>query len=241
MKWQTKISTITDDGEIIRGEKLSTLIENSSFSESIYFLLRGIKPSPEHTAMFDALLTAAIDHGLGTPSTTVARTVASTKNSTHTAVAAGILAMGERHGNAIESAAYFFQKNKSTDDVLSILREMKENGERVPGFGHAVMTQDTRSELLIELAKKYGVYGEHIAFAQKVSDTLNSISSKPLPLNIDGSMAAILSDMGFDAALMKGIFIIARVPGLVAHVCEEQTDDIGIRRVPLEDCEYLGD
>ena len=53
-------------------------------------------------------------------------------------------------------------------------------------------------------------------------------------------MAAILLDMGFDARLMKGFFIIARIPGLVAQVYEEMADDPGIRRLDQSDIQYTG-
>ena len=51
-------------------------------------------------------------------------------------------------------------------------------------------------------------------------------------------MAAILADMGFDSRMAKGIFIIARMPGLVAQVFEEVNNDVGLRRLPEEEISY---
>jgi citrate synthase len=46
-----------------------------------------------------------------------------------------------------------------------------------------------------------------------------------LVMNVDGAIAAVMSDLGWDHRLGKGLFIIARTPGLVAHVREEMDED----------------
>jgi citrate synthase len=51
---------------------------------------------------------------------------------------------------------------------------------------------------------------------------------KSLPTNVDG---AILADLGMDPAAFNGIFMIARTPGLVAHVIEEQGREKPMRRI----------
>jgi citryl-CoA lyase len=238
--FQTSITDIRDGEEYIRGHKLEDLIKEKSFVETIFLLLKGELPSEQEAKMLGAMFTAAIDHGPGTASGQVARIVASAKNSMHTSLAAGILAMGERHGSAIEGAAKFFQKQKTAEDVAGLVKGLKERKIRIPGYGHPFLEHDSRSETLFALAKELGIYGDHCAFAEEAHKELNAISSKPLALNIDGAMGAILSDMGFDWRLGKGFFIIARVPGLVAHIYEEQTSDVGIRRLSQDDIEYIG-
>jgi len=240
MKWKTEISHIQDGKEYIRGYALTDLIKGKTFSEVCFLVLRGELPTSEEARMVDALLVAAIDHGAGPPSTTVSRTVASTGNSLHTALAAGVLTMGERHGGAIEGAAAFFQEHVQEDDVGGLVKRLKEEKVRIPGYGHKVLTEDHRAIALFEVAQETGVYGDHCAFAEKVRDILNEISSKPLPLNIDGAMGAILSDMGFDSRVMKGFFVIARMPGLVAHAHEELAGNVGVRRIDEGDIEYDG-
>lgn len=241
MEWKTAISHVEDGKEIIRGQKLSDIIEQHTFTEAIFLILRGQMPNVKEAVMLNALLSAAIDHGIGAPSTTTARIVASTKNSLHTAVAAGILAMGELHGSAIEGAAKFFQENKTTQDITKLIADCKVKKMRIPGFGHKVFTtQDPRTQTLLAIAKKQDFFQAHCAFAIAVETELGAQSSKKLPLNIDGAMAAILSDMGFPSGVMKGLFIIGRVPGLVAHVYEEQTSGTGIRRIDTKDEIYTG-
>ena len=52
---------------------------------------------------------------------------------------------------------------------------------------------------------------------------------KPLPLNIDGVLAAILYDLGFPAEFGKFVFIIGRVAGLTAEVAEELSREKAMR------------
>lgn len=236
----TAITDIRDEKEYIRGYSLDDLVQKKTFVETIYLLLKGELPTEKETLMLNALCTAAIDHGPGTASGQASRIVASAKNSMHTAVAAGILAMGDRHGSAIEGAALFFHDNISEPNIAGLAKKVKEQKMRVPGFGHAVLEEDHRSISLFSVAHKLGIYGAHCTFAETFHKALNAVSSKKLALNIDGAMAAILSDMGFESTLMKGFFIIARVPGLVAQVHEELVGDAGLRRLDQKDIQYIG-
>ncbi len=240
MKISTAITDIKEEKEYIRGYSLDELMRKKTFVETIFLLLRGELPTVKETVMMNALFTAAIDHGPGTASAQTARIVASAKNSMHTAVAAGILAMGERHGSAIEGAAQFFQAYKNTEEVDVLAQELKTKKIRVPGYGHPFLEEDHRSAVLFALAQEQGIYGAHCSFAEKFHVAVNTKSSKKIAFNIDGAMAAILLDMGFDARLMKGFFIIARIPGLVAQVYEEMADDPGIRRLDQSDIQYTG-
>lgn len=239
MKYKTSITNIKDGKEIIRGHDMKDLIENKSFVEAIYLISKGELPNEKETKMLNAMFVAAIDHGPGTASAQTARITASAKNSVHTSLAAGILAMGERHGGATEGAAKFFQENKDEKDVESLVKDLKEKKVRIPGYGHAVLEVDERSTILFEIAKELGIYGAHCELAEKVHEVLNNISSKKLPLNIDGAIGAIISDMGFDWHVAKSFFIIARVPGLLAHIYEEDTNNEGLRRLSEDEIEYI--
>ena len=241
MQWKTSISHVADGKELIRGYDLKELIHQKSFVETIYLVLKGDLPSENETKMMNALFTAAIDHGIGVSSAMTARTVASTGNSLHTALAAGILSMGKLHGSAIEGAAMFFQDNVDEEDVLTLIKDLKQKGQRIPGYGHKILEHDPRSEALFAIAKETEMYGKHCAFAEAVHAEINKLSSKTLPINVDGAMGAVMSDMGFDWRMAKGFFIIGRVPGLVAHIYEEKVSEQGIRRLAEDAAEYVGE
>lgn len=238
MKWKTSLTKIEDGKESIRGYALEELMQKKTFVETIFLLLKGELPTEKEAQMMNAIFTSVIDHGPAVASAMNARISASAKNDLHTSVAAGLLGLGGRHGVVIEPAMKFFYDNVETKDLSGLLKTMKEQKKYAPGYGHKVFTTDPRTETLFTLAKKLKIYGKYSTFAEKAEETLNAISSKKLPLNADGAIAAILCDMGFDARIGNGIFVIARVPGLVAHVVEEVTNDEGIRRA--EDVEYTG-
>ena len=240
MQWTTSISHIKNGKELIRGYDLKELIRKKSFVEVVFLVLKGELPGEKETRMLNALFTSAIDHGIGVSSAMTARTVVSTGNSLHTALAAGILSMGTLHGSAIEDAAKFFQENVGAADVPGLIAHLRQKKIRIPGYGHKILDHDPRSEALFGIAKETGFYRRHCEFAEAVHRALNTVSSKKLPINVDGAMGAIISDMGFDWRIAKGFFIIGRVPGLVAHIYEEMTSKNGLRRLAENEAEYLG-
>ena len=240
MKIKTAITHITPEGhEFIRGKSLEELIETKTFPEVIFFLLLAKFPTAKELVMWNALLVAAIDHGPGTASALTARISASAKNSMHASLAAGLLGLGERHGLAIEPAMNFFEEHIEDPDIAGTLKKMKEQKIYAPGFGHKILKVDTRVETLFKVAKEQGIFGKHCEFALRVHEEINKISSRPLPINIDGGMAAILCGMGVDSALAKGIFMIARVPGLIAQISEEMSSGEGIRRLEDGEIEFI--
>ena len=242
-KWRTEIAGTVSGKLLVRGQKLIQLIEEVGFVPSIWLVLTGVLPNKKQERMLEAILVSGIEHGLGPPSTTVARIVASTGNSINSAVAAGILAIGEYHGGAGEAAAEIFEgalkKEKNVDlAARNVVSEIIKSGKRMPGFGHAIYQVDPRSQTLLKIAKKERYYGKYISLALAIEQELKKRMGKKLPLNIDGVQAALLLELGFNPKLAKGIFIIGRVPGLVAHVFEEQTEEKPYRRLSEEEIDY---
>ena len=100
--------------------------------------------------------------------------------------------------------------------------------KRLPGLGHRVHSVDPRTGVLFAMARENGLAGKGISFLealeQRVSETI-----KPLPINIDGALAAVLYDLGFPPAFGKLVFIIGRVAGLTAEVAEEYAREKAMR------------
>jgi citryl-CoA lyase len=249
MKWTTKITKVEPNRLITRGYRQEELIGNVSFADAVYLVLQGELPDEPSSRMMDALLTACIDHGVGPPSTVAARTVASGGVPLPTAVAAGIMAIGESHAGAIEKAARILQsgveemeEKKLTPDEMAerIVAEYKARKDRLPGYGHRVHTSDPRTERLFSLASEQGIAGKHVLLAQAIGSALANSLQRELPINVDGAIAAIVSDMGFDWRLGKAFFLIGRSAGLSAHVYEELTEQTPMRRMAEIDCEYAG-
>jgi citrate synthase len=166
-----------------------------------------------------------------------------------TAVAAGILSIGDSHGGAIEKGAKFFQdgikrmqenKLNFTEIAEILVKESKDKNSRILGFGHRIHTSDPRAKRLFYIAEKMNITGNHISLSKEIEKYLEKSVGKKLPINVDGAIAAIISDMGFDWRLGKGFFLIGRAAGLTAHVYEEQTEFKPMRKLFDIDCEYNG-
>ena len=249
MKWHTKITKVEPNHLITYGYKQEELIGNVPYPHVVYLLLKGELPSKEHGKMIDAILTSCIDHGVTPPSSIAARVVASGGVPLPTAVAAGILSIGDAHGGAIEKGAKFLQDgvkrmkrdNKTVEEIAKILvKECKERHERIPGFGHRVHTSDPRTKRLFVLADELKIAGEHTSLSKLIEKELEKKFDKKLPINVDGAISAIISDMHFDWRLGKAFFLLGRVAGLTAHVYEEQTKEKPMRKMFEIDYEYNG-
>lgn len=237
-KWKTAISTRQNGELYIRGYRFLDLLKKRDFVEIVFLLWRGKFPSRNETKMFNAMLVSAAEHGLEAPSTFVPRTVASCGTPFSTAVAAGILAIGERHGGAVEKIAFHLQSAARAGDIV---RDALKRKEYLAGFGHKVYkTGDPRVKELFSQAEKYKLYGKYVKKVLELERELKQQSANPIPLNIDGALGALLLELGFDWRLGKAIFILARVAGISAHVLEELTSEKSYRRLAEEDVEYIG-
>lgn len=237
-KWKTSIAGIVDGEAVIHGYKVTDLIDKVNFTEAIWLELKGELPSEKERAMLDAILISTIDNGLGPPSVTNARNSASAGNSMQAAVAAGVLGIGESHGGAIEECARLLQMGLTAEKLVE---KVLSSGERIAGFGHKVYKdEDPRATQIFEKAKSLGFFGEACELAKAVEAKLEELKGKKIVINVDGAIAAVVSDMGFDHRLGKGFFIIGRVVGLIAHIFEEWVREKPFRRIPNEEIEYDG-
>ncbi len=242
-KWRTAITTHVDHEVYIRGYRLLDLVGNLTFAQAIYLILKGELPTEAESKMMEAIFVSVIDHGIAPPSVIAARSVASGGNSLNVGVAAGVLAFGSAHGGALEDAMRFMQEGVSSGrPVKDIVSEYLSQKKPIPGYGHRYYKDfDPRTRRLLDLAKKYGFYGDHCGFAEEVEREIEKQKGKRIVLNVDGAIAAVTSDMGFDWRIGKGFFIIGRVPGLVAHVYEELTKERPFsKRLSDDEIEYTG-
>ena len=241
--WRTAIVDARD-GEIrIRGYDVPALMTERTFTDTIFLLHQGRLPGPSERSLLDAILTGVADHGSGAPSCATARLAASgNRQSLSAAVAAGILAVGDDHGGAglgcMELIAAGLARARegglSLDDAArEVVREARAESRRLAGFGHRVHTTDPRTAILFDLARRGGIAGDGIAFLEALERAI-ATAVKPLPINIDGALAAVLHDMGFAPAFGRLVFIIGRVAGLTAEVAEELAREKPMRiKIPV--------
>jgi len=243
-KPKTNITYIAPGKICIKGYNIVELMGRKSFAEIVYLILKGELPTAAEGRMMDAILTSSIDHGVTPPSSLAARTIVSGGNPLNAAVAGGILTIGESHGGAIEQCARILQEYASRDGspeliAKDLVREYSAKKIRMPGFGHRLHKIDPRTIRLFEMAEKLKFSGKHQTLARAVENVFKK-DGKGLPINVDGAIAAVISDMGFDWRLGKGFFIISRTVGLVAHAHEERTREKPMRSFGLTEYDYDG-
>ena len=251
--WHTGITLIEPNKILVRGYPLDELMGRVSFAEAVYLLLMGELPTPAIGRLLEALLVSSIDHGATPPSTLAACNVATTGAPLRASVAAGVLAFGTPlgGGGSIEACLYFL--DSGLELVLqgmsyeraadAIVQRRRDTGESPPGFGHRFHTRDPRAARLFQMALELELEGAHIQMIRAVERVLTARpehQKKPLPINADGAIAAVCGDLGLDAEVGNVLFIISRVPGIVAHAYEEQQRQPPMRQIDPKDHVYDG-
>jgi citrate synthase len=208
-----------------------------SFTDYFYFLVTGAKPTELQRYFTDAVLVAIAEHGL-VPSVQAARmTLAAAPEAWQGAMAAGLLGVGSVVAGSSEAAGLFLvdlvakaeREARSYDDVSrEAVTDLAGRKAKVPGLGHPQHSAgDPRANLLLSLADDKGASGDHIRMLRALAEVAPRIVKRPLPINVSGAIPAVMLDVGYPAAAIKGIPLLARTAGLVAHLYEESQRSIG--------------
>jgi citrate synthase len=67
----------------------------------------------------------------------------------------------------------------------------------------------------------------NVALARAIRDGATEARGRPLTMNVAMPIAAVMLDLGFPAAAVKSVPILARTAGLLAHLAEERAQPIG--------------
>jgi citrate synthase len=231
------ISTSNADTILVRGHDLARdLIGKITFSEHFWLLVTGSLPTPGQLRVLDATLVAIAEHGL-VPSVQVARmTLAAAPEALQGAVAAGLLGCGSVVLGSSESAGRFLAqiqaRRAATMSLEAAAREVvleyRAAKQPIPGFGHPLHKgADPRAERLLAVAAEAQLSGPHSQICGLVEGLLPVLVGRPLALNVSGAIPAVLLDAGYPLLALKGVPLLARTAGLVAHLLEEQQRAIG--------------
>jgi citryl-CoA lyase len=112
-----------------------------------------------------------------------------------------------------------------------------------PGFGHRFHTRDPRAARLFQMALELELEGEHVRLLRSLEQALEARKNtigRSLPVNVDGAIAAVSADLGFAYDLGNAVFLISRLPGLIAHAHEERTRQAPMRQIDPKDHDYDG-
>ena len=245
--WKTAITKVDGEKILIRGYDLLKLMESFSFGDLALHMITGKIPFLQQGKLMEAILVSCCDQGALSPSTNAARFVASCGVPLQAAAAAGIIGFGEHHGGAIESCAKVLQEkiainkrpdiNQLADEIVD---EYAVKNVRLPDFGHAYIEEDPRAVKLLQIARKTIHSIPHIELLKALEEKLVRYKGRHLTININGAVAAAISDLGIDWRFGKGAFILSRSLGLIAHTLEEMKLDKPYKKVSVQEIEYIG-
>jgi citrate synthase len=238
----TPISNIAQaypDRVEVRGRDLCReLMGRLSFTDYLHLLVTGREPTPEQRYFLDLLLVAIAEHGMMPTNVAARMTMSAAPDSIQGAVAAGILGCGPVLLGTSQECAKVLEEGvarcASTGDppaliAAAIARETQKEGGRLPGFGHPVHKPlDPRAERILELADEHCVSGPHVELARSLRAAVAEAWGRALTMNVSMAIAAVALDLGFEAAIVKAIPVLARTAGLLAHLAEEQQRPIGL-------------
>lgn len=243
--WQTSIIEMMPGVIRLRGYEIQDLIGRISFPAMIWLMLRGELPRDEQAELLGIALGAAVDHGPQAPSIAIARMAATCGVGINGAMASAINVLGDVHGGAGEQALAFFgdiavamDGGTAIEDAVSaqLDRFFAETKGYVPGYGHRFHPVDPRAPRLLEVTRDFAargvVAGRFADIAEAVESGIARRKGKHIPLNIDGATAVIYGELGFPPPLTRGLFVLSRSVGILAHAWE-QTEQGGRNKGPL--------
>jgi citrate synthase len=223
------------------------LIGQVTFTDMLFLLTVGRKPSPGEARVLDACLVTLIDHGW-TPTSLIARLAHdSTPGQAQVGIAAGLLAVGDVFLGTMDGCGRLLAEGMAQQDKEAwcgeVARAHRVLKKPVPGFGHPIhKPEDPRPPKLFALARDCGVAGDHIALLHQLGAAVDREYGRHLTINATGAVAALLLEIGMPVGILRGVAVVSRAAGLTAHLLEEQRNPTAREiwrlveeRIPYED------
>ena len=232
--WSTSIIDIQPGKITVRGEPIEKLMGTVSFVEMIWLMLRSEHPTRAQARLFEMALVASVDHGPHAPSIAIARMSTTCGVELNSAMASAIGVLGDVHGGAGQQCMELFEQIRNeldsetnlevaTDTVLA--RFVAEHGKIIPGYGHRFHPVDPRAEPLMNAvrvaAAEGAVSGQYAVLGREIETGIRRRTGKPIPMNIDGATAVVFAELGFEPPLGRGLFVLSRSVGILAHAWEQ--------------------
>jgi citrate synthase len=231
--WRTSIIDMSPGVIRFRGYAIEDLIGRVSYPQMVWLMLRGELPTRAQADLLEAALVAAVDHGPQAPSIAIARMAVTCGLPLNGAMASAINTLDDVHGGAGEQAMALYADiaarvdagtafTRATAEAIATWQQVR--GKHLPGFGHRFHPLDPRAPRLLALvdqaAQAGTVSGRYADIGRAVEAAI--AGKRPVPMNIDGATAVIFAELGFPPPLGRGLFLLSRAVGILAHAWEQQ-------------------
>ena len=232
--WSTSIIEMRPGMIRYAGYPIEELIGRVSFPAMIWLMLRGDLPSQAQADLLGTALMAAVDHGPQAPSIAIARMAITCGVGINNAMASATNVLGDVHGGAGEQCVELYNAIAARIDAGQPIDDAARTEiaalaavgiKHVPGFGHRFHPVDPRAPRLLEVVDEAAAAG-HVAgrfadIGRAVERALATGKRRPIPMNIDGATAVIYAELGFPPPLCRGLFVLSRSVGALAHAWEQ--------------------
>jgi citrate synthase len=233
--WSTEIIDVRPGEIAIRGYPIQELIGRVRFPDMIWLMLRGELPSLAQSELLEAALVPGVDHGPHAPSIAIARMAVTCGLPVNGAMASAINVLDDVHGGAGQQCMELYREIDAeagaNGDLVraatTVIERRQQAGDKiVPGFGHRFHPIDPRTAPLFALVAKAEaagvVTGRFAAIGRAVEKAVETMKKRHIPMNIDGITAVIFCELGFEPELGRGLFVLSRSVGILAHAWEQK-------------------
>ncbi len=207
-----------------------------SYAGNFLYMLTGTEPDDVSEETFDMALTLHADHGLNA-STFTAMVIGSTMADVYSGVTGGIGALsGSLHGGANQDVMEVLHEiDESSKDPVSWVKHAREDGRRIPGFGHRVYeVKDPRAKILQEKLRDLSESSgdtKWLDYTTAIEEYLTEegLLDKGIAPNVDFYSGSVYDSLGIPVDMYTPIFAMSRAGGWIAHMVEYQADNRLIR------------
>lgn len=211
------------------GEKPVSPRRGLGAAANFLYMLRGEEPGKDLARAFDVALSLRADNELN-PSTFAARVAAATRADVHGCITAALAALaGPLHGGHALAVYRLLEEIGSADRVAPVVDARLARGKSFPGFGHPVYRgEDPRTAAMRRAAEAAAAASRAwLELARAVEERARAATGKFA--NVDFYLAPLYHAAGIPPELFTPVFAVARIPGWLAHVLEQQAQEGLIR------------
>lgn len=172
------------------------------------------------------------------------------------ALASGLLTIGDRFGGALDAAAKQFSEAYDSNLIpMEFVNSMRKKGKLIMGIGHRVKSlnnPDMRVVILKDYVKQHFPAHPLLDYACEVEKI--TTSKKPnLILNVDGFIGVAMVDLFrncgcftreeaqeyVEIGALNGLFVLGRSMGFIGHYLDQKRLKQGLYRHPWDDISYI--
>ena len=225
----TNLCQVSNDRILVRDHDLvHDIMGRMTFTETFFLLLTGRNATPGEIRIIDLVLITLMEHGL-TPQAIASRLIyLSAPESLQGAMAAGLLGIGGNFAGTMEGAAKLLEEIVAAGEdgertAKAIVSRYQTSKKSIPGFGNRQhKPDDPRTPKILAIAEENDLAGPYVAALKLLGREVDSVYKKHITINATGAIAAVLLEIKISPSVMRGLAVISRAAGLLAHLREEQ-------------------